>query len=90
MHRNKYISKFEFWTEIEIINQESDQKNWNGNGYWWFELELICRCKRYSVSACITCCWNQKDEWWLRWVRWPNGKEGGLKWGETFEGKYKA
>ena len=87
MHRNKYISKFEFWTEIEIINQESD---WNGNGYWWFELELICRCKQYSVSACITCSWNQKDEWWIRWVRWPNGKEGGLKWGETFEGKYKA
>jgi len=38
------------------------KKNENGNGYS-FELELICRCKRYSVSACITCCWNQKDGW---------------------------
>ena len=26
MHRNKYKIKFDFWTEIEIINQESDKK----------------------------------------------------------------
>ncbi len=75
------MRKFEFWTENETINQESDKKNENGN---------VCRCKQDSVSACINCCWNQKDEWWLGWIRQPKGKEGGLNWGETFEGKYKA
>ncbi len=65
------------------------EKNDNGNGYS-FELELICRCKRYSVSACITYCWNQKDGWIRVWIQWPNWKEGGLNWGETFEGNYKA
>ena len=75
------MRKFEFGTENEIINQERDQKNENWN---------VCRCKQDSVSACINCCWNPKDEWWLRWIRRPKGKEGGLNWGETFEGKYKA
>ncbi len=77
------MRKFEFGTENETIIKESDKKkkNWN-----------VCRCKQDSVSACINCSWNPKDAWqlWLRWIRQPKGREGGLNWGETIEGKNKA
>ena len=47
------MSKFEFWTDPKNYTRKWSKKIVTETVIGWFEVEFICRCKRYLVAACL-------------------------------------